>query len=115
MSTANSDFMQITLPELFPWVVLTTGAISFQCLVVGFLAGGKRSKLFDHDKIKDAYGEEHQKIFKKDPPKGGYPDHGDGLYGDMLSYSDWFSFSLDQSEVWRLTSCTGVKQEAPEH
>ena len=64
--------------------------------MIGFGAGGKRRTLFDHEKVKAKFGEEHQKNFKADPPKGGYPDHGDGFYGDMLSYEDWFNFSLDQ-------------------
>ena len=90
------DYIRVTLPELYPYVLLTAGAISFQCLLIGFGAGGKRAKLFDHDKIKEKYGEEHQKHFKTEPPKGGYPDHGDGFYGDMLAYQDWYNFTLDQ-------------------
>ena len=90
------DYIRITIPEYYPYVLLTAGTIAFQCLLIGFGAGGKRSSLFVHDKIKEKYGEEHQKNFKADPPKGGYPDHGDGLYGDMLSYKDWYNFSLDQ-------------------
>ena len=29
-------------------------------------------------------------------PKEGYPDHGDGMYGDLLSYEQWFNFSNGQ-------------------
>ena len=90
------DFIRVEVPELYPYVLLAAGTISFQCLLIGFGAGGKRKTIFDHDKIKAKYGEEHQKNFKCDPPKGGYPDHGDGLYGDMLSYKDWYEFTLDQ-------------------
>ena len=81
---------------MYPYVMLTAGAISFQCLLIGFGAGGKRGSIFDHDKIKEKFGDEHQKHFKSDPPKGGYPDHGDGMYGDMLTYKEWFNFTLDQ-------------------
>ena len=90
------DYIQVTLPEHYPYVMGVAGLISFQCLLIGFGAGAKRASLFDHDKIKEKYGEEHQKHFKTDPPKGGYPDHGDGLYGDLLSYKDWYNFTLDQ-------------------
>ena len=90
------DYIQIEVPELYPYVMLTAGAISFQCLLIGFGAGGKRSTYFEHDKIKEKFGVEHEKNFKTDPPKGGYPDHGDGLYGDeLLTYEQWFQFSLD--------------------
>ena len=90
------DYIRVDVPELYPYVMLSAGIVAFQCLIIGFGAGGKRGTLFNHDKIKEKFGEEHQKHFKTDPPKGGYPDHGDGLYGDMLSYKDWYNFSLDQ-------------------
>ena len=86
------DYIKVTLPEEYPYVMLTVGLIAFECLIVGFLAGGKRGKIFKLDDIKEIYGDEHHKEFKNDPPKGGYPDHGDGLYGDMLTYIDWFTF-----------------------
>ena len=77
--------------------MLAAGTISFQCLLVGFGAGGKRSQYFSqNEKLKEKFNEEHQKHFKTDVPKGGYPDHGDGMYGDMLSYEDWYNFSNDQ-------------------
>ena len=91
------DYIRVEVPELYPWVLMSSGIIAFQCLLIGFGAGGKRGKIFNHDKIKEKFGEEHQKHFKTDPPKGGYPDHGDGMYADeLLSYKEWFEFSLDQ-------------------
>ena len=88
----SQGYIQVDLPELYPYVMLEAGAIAFQCLLIGFGAGGKRRTIFKHDKIKEKFGEEHQKHFKTEPPKGGYPDHGDGMYGDLLSYEDWFNF-----------------------
>ena len=90
------DYIRISVPELYPWVLLTVGCISFQCLLIGFGAGAKRKVVFDQAKLKDKYGEEHFKHFKSELPKGGYPDHGDGLYGDLMSYKDWYEFSNDQ-------------------
>ena len=92
----SMDYIRVEVPELYPYVMLSAGAITFQCIIVGFLAGGKRGKLFDHEKLKEKFGDEHQKNFKTDPPKGGYPDHGDGRFADDLSYADWYQFSLDQ-------------------
>ena len=86
----------VQLPELYPYVMLAAGTISFQCLLVGFGAGAKRSTIFTSDKMKEKFNDEHQKHFKADIPKGGYPDHGDGMYGDLLSYEDWHKFSTDQ-------------------
>ena len=90
------DYMRVEVPELYPYVLLSAGVVAFQCLLIGFGAGSTRTKVFDQSNIKHKYGEEHQKHFKSDPPNGGYPDHGDGLYGDMLSYKDWFEFTLSQ-------------------
>ena len=92
------DYIAVTLPELYPYVLLSAGVISFQCLTVGvFCAGGKRKEYFmNNEQMKEKYNEEHQKNFKKDVDYEGYPDHGDGLYGDLLTYEQWYNFTLDQ-------------------
>ena len=93
------DYIRVTMPELYPYVLTAAGAISFWTLLVGFGAGRMRSSLFnDHDKIKEKYYEEHQNNFKKDLPKGGYPDNADGLFGDELMYDEWWNFSQDQQK-----------------
>ena len=91
------DFIRVELPELYPYVMLAAGCISFQCLLIGFGAGGSRKEYFtENEQIGAKYNEEHQKHFKADIPKGGYPDHGDGMYGDELTYKQWYNFSLSQ-------------------
>ena len=90
------DFIRVEVPELYPYVLLAAGFLSFQCIMYMGPGNSRRKTIFDNDEIKAKYGEEHQKNFKSDPPKDGYPDHGDGLYGDMLSYKDWYEFTLDQ-------------------
>ena len=84
------------VPTYYPYVLMTAASISFLCLLIGFGAGSKRGKIFDKEKIKEKFGDAHQEAFGSDPPAGGYPDHGNGLYGDLLSYKDWFEFQLDQ-------------------
>jgi len=37
---------------------------------------------------------QHLKEIKEKVPKGGYPDCGNGVYADKLSYKDWFEFNL---------------------
>ena len=76
--------------------MLVTAGIAFECLIVGFMAGGKRGKLFTEDFMNNHFGEVHNKELKANIPKGGYPDCGNGLYSDKLSYKDWFEFNLDQ-------------------
>ena len=91
-----STYMQLTLPEFYPWVLLTAGMVSFECVIIGFTAGGSRGKLFSTEFMQTHFSEAHKKAFKKAPPSGGYPDHGNGVYGDKLTYKDWFEFSIAQ-------------------
>ena len=89
--------IEIKLPEEYPGVVLLAGLISFQCLIIGFTAGGKRKKLFnDNQEIESKYAGPHYAAFDKLLPKGGYPDHGNGLYSDLISYMNWYAFNIDQ-------------------
>ena len=88
-------YMAVTLPELYPWVMLVAGAISFECLIIGFLAGGLRRKIFTEEFLETNFGETHKKEIGSLPPKAGYPDHGNGVYGDKLSYKDWYEFQND--------------------
>ena len=89
-------YMAVTLPDLYPWVMMIAGCISFECLIIGFTAGGSRGKLFNRKMLDENFGDEHKKTFGTLPPGGGYPDHGNGFYGDKLSYKDWFEFQLAQ-------------------
>jgi len=40
------------------------------------------------------FGNLHLKEMKEKIPRGGYPDCGNGVYSDKLSYKDWFYFNL---------------------
>ena len=83
----DTEYVRIEVPELYPWVVLQAGVISFQCILIGFGAGAKRKLYFDNTpKIKEKYSEAHKVTFNRDIPKGGYPDHGDGRFGQELLY-----------------------------
>ena len=40
--------MTVTLDSnLYPWVMFVAALASFECLIVGFMAGGKRGKFFN--------------------------------------------------------------------
>ena len=86
------EHISLTLPEEYPWILLSTGIIAFQCVFIGFGSGKRRKMFTESEAIKKKYGEEHKKYFKGDLPKGGYPDHGNGMYGDLLSYEEWYNF-----------------------
>ncbi len=54
------DYIRVELPELYPYVMLTAGTIAFQCLLIGFGAGGSRGEYFTkNEAIKEKYNEEH--------------------------------------------------------
>ena len=95
------NYIKVTVPEEYPYVLLLTGLTNVMCLIVGFMAGSKRSKIFDRefmkqfDSVPTTSGEEFSGV-SKETPKGGYPDMGNGFYGKELSYKDWFEFQLDQ-------------------
>ena len=52
-----ADYIQVELPELYPWVMLTAGTISFQCILIGFGAGSKRKKIYPHAVLNEKFGE----------------------------------------------------------
>lgn len=91
--------MIVTLPDEYPYVMLLSIAIAFQCFLFGFIAvGPKRSKFFTKEFMKKNFGEEHAKAFPNNPnpPKGGYPDTGSGLYAKKLGYKEWFELNIAQ-------------------
>lgn len=45
-----------------------------------------RRTCFSEEFMKEKFNETHWKDFKKDAPKGGYPDCGNGLYSLQLDY-----------------------------
>lgn len=89
-----STHIQITLPEQYPYVLGIACAITFHCLIVGFGAGSMRRTKFSSEFMEKNFGNLHLKEMKEKIPRGGYPDCGNGVYSDKLSYKDWFYFNL---------------------
>ena len=97
MSEVTGSYMRVEIDPLYTWVMMGAAVYAFIGLLIGFLvAGSKRSSLFTAEKLNKKYGEEHKKEFGVEIPKGGYPDHGNGLYSDLLTYKEWMDFSIDQ-------------------
>ena len=81
--------MRLEIDELFPWVLMTAGLLAFQCLLTGFIfGGGKRTSLFTKELLEEKFGEEHKKVFGREIQKGGYPDHGNGKYSELLEFKE---------------------------
>ena len=97
MANIHGTTFIIQIDDLYAWVLLVAGLLGFQCLLTGFIyGGGLRSKLFTEELLNEKYGDEHKKITGQTVPKGGYPDCGNGVYSDLLSYKDWFEFNINQ-------------------
>lgn len=87
----------IILDSDFGFPLSSIVAIAFQCIIVGFVAGGgKRGKMFSKEFMEKHFKEEHLEAFGTQPPEGGYPDMGNGRYAEKLSYKDWFDFNNGQ-------------------
>ena len=83
------SYISIDVPELYPYVLLVTGLLTFECLILGFVAGRKRSTIFGQE-FMNQFSDRHQHELGQEISKGGYPDMGNGIYGMELSYKDWF-------------------------
>lgn len=54
-------------------------------------AGVARSKHFNSNTLSKSY-ENHKSAYPEDKemPQSGYPDDGNGVYADKMSYKDWY-------------------------
>ena len=89
--------MILTLPDLYPYVLLLSIAILFHCYLIGFLvAQPMRRKVFNKQWLTSVFMETHLTQIKgaKDVPDQGYPDMGEGFYARSLSYKNWFELNL---------------------
>jgi len=78
--------------------------IGFECLLVGFIVVGfKRSRTFTKAWLEETFGRHHFEELTKaghpeansvGPAKGGYPDCGNGVYSQKLTYKQWHDFNL---------------------
>ena len=97
------EYVKLTLPDTYPFVVALAVFIAFECIMVGFIvAGGARSKTFTRQWMEDNFGKEYMTAEglgenkKVDDLKGGYPDCGNGYYAKNLTYKQWLEFSVAQ-------------------
>ena len=80
------DFITVEVSALYPWVLLTAFLIALECLMLGFVAGGRRSKAFNQEFMTEHFEATHKEATGKTIEKGGYPDTGNGLFSDKLEY-----------------------------
>mmetsp|Transcript_21366 Transcript_21366/g.26294 ORF Transcript_21366/g.26294 Transcript_21366/m.26294 type:complete len:113 (+) Transcript_21366:3-341(+) len=93
------SYVRIEVPEEYPFVALIAGLICVECILVGFLGPGRiRGQIFNKQFMEENFG----KMIMEDPVlkqsdtrnlKSGYPDMGNGVYADKLSYKDWITWN----------------------
>ncbi len=43
------SYIKVEVPELYPYVLLVTFGVCLECLIVGFMAGSMRGKIYDRE------------------------------------------------------------------
>ena len=86
--------VNIGLDADFGYVIVAAIAISFECIVIGFLVPGRwRGKVFTKKFMEENFGIEHKRVFGEEISAYGYPDMGNGRYAEKLSYEEWVNFN----------------------
>ena len=59
MDVVSQQYMRVTLPSEYPYVLLVAGIIAFEVLLVGFLGPGRiRGKVFTKQFMEENFGRE---------------------------------------------------------
>jgi uncharacterized membrane protein YecN with MAPEG domain len=84
------------LPSDYGYPMLSSLGVIFACFATGTTVGAKRQQIFPLDFMKEHFGHHHKEAMGQDIISGGFPDCGEGLYSDKLSYKDWFQYASTQ-------------------
>ena len=82
----EQEYIRLTLPAEYPYVMLVAAIVAFEVLLVGFLGPGRlRKDIFTKQYMEENYGREHMDdpdLGKEDTKDlaGGYPDYGPGRF-----------------------------------
>ncbi len=74
------------IPTDYPLVIAAALGMSWQMWGFGLSLGRFRQETFNEDFMRKEFGTVHQKELGEDIERGGYPDTGNGLYAQRLSY-----------------------------
>jgi len=81
----------------FICVLFTASLIAAQYFLTQMVVDGPRKRAFTQEFLKENFGEEHERCFPGQAlPKHGYPDTGNGRYGEKLGYKEWFDLATAQ-------------------
>lgn len=83
----NDFFSELILPKDFAKVPLVLIGMNVQLWLAGLHVGKLRKQLFNKEFMEKHFGEIHQNELKHKIDAGGYPDMGNGIYSQKLSYS----------------------------
>lgn len=81
------------------WATVMVMSWVLIAVVYGVLIGivyRKRTKFYTKEFMSNNFGELHENNFRQLPPTHGYPDQGNGIFANKLTYSQWFEFNCAQ-------------------
>ena len=65
----ETQHLEITLDENYPYVITVASAIAFHCVIVGFWAGSRRRTIFNSEFMQKNFESDHLKYLKAHAPK----------------------------------------------
>jgi len=71
-------------------------SVILACFFCGIRVSKGRSKVFSEEWLTKHFGKQHEEATGKKIGRGGYPDMGNGIYGQLLSYENWHNFNCIQ-------------------
>lgn len=74
------------LPKDYPIAVAVALAINLHCHVTSWKVGKSRKEIFNKEFMEKEFGLLHRSQFGEEIACGGYPDAGNGVYSQKLSY-----------------------------
>mmetsp|Transcript_80446 Transcript_80446/g.111460 ORF Transcript_80446/g.111460 Transcript_80446/m.111460 type:complete len:186 (+) Transcript_80446:24-581(+) len=103
--------MKVILPDEYPYILLCCFILCIACFMSG-VVGNPRSKYFTKE-FMEQFKEEHEQAFPgTEPAVGGWPDAGEGRYGQKLPFADFVDFNTsmrvhkNQVELLPLVVCS---------
>ena len=86
----------LTLPSFYNWVLLSVVVICLECILTNMLVVVPARLKWMPPDFMAKFAKDHEGALGSQsmPAPGGYPDTGNGVYADKLSYEGWYRFNL---------------------
>jgi len=92
MTAATENIVKTVITQEYALIILGCAISAVQVFIGGFSLMPLRKKYFTSDFLQSNFGELHKTNFGDSPAINGYPDTGNGIYTDKLSFAAWYDF-----------------------